>query len=62
MARYVCPRCGAPGAVDEGYTMIDPRYAKGFCTGEHRELKNKVDLVREDFNPTVKKPKKRRAT
>jgi hypothetical protein len=51
--RYVCMQCGAPGVPDE-FTRIDPRYATGRCTGEHKGFQY---LVREDVLPTEKKKK-----
>jgi hypothetical protein len=45
MARYLCAQCGSPGDIEVGYTQMDPRWAFGFCTGEH---KGRQLLVRED--------------
>jgi hypothetical protein len=54
---YVCVQCGKPGVVDTGYTLIDPRYALGRCTGDHV---GKQQLIREDVNATPKRKRKRR--
>jgi len=54
--RYVCAQCGAPGAVDPGFTQMDARYATGRCTGVHE---GKQFLVREDVNNTQKRKTKK---
>jgi hypothetical protein len=54
---YVCVQCGRPGVVDPGYTLIDPRYALGLCTGDHV---GKQSLIREDVMHTPKRKRKTR--
>lgn len=53
---YVCVQCGKAGVVDPAYTLIDPRYALGHCTGDHV---GKQNLVREDVMNTPKRKRKR---
>lgn len=53
--RFVCAQCGSIGSPDEGYTLIDSRYAIGLCTGDHVGPQY---LVREgqDFTPKSPRP------
>jgi hypothetical protein len=53
---YVCAQCGSPGVVDPGYTLVDPRYATGRCSGDHR---GQQYLVSQDVGITPKKSKKK---
>jgi hypothetical protein len=55
-ATYLCPQCGKPGVVDPGFTLIDPRYAIGKCSGDHV---GKQYLIRDGVNHTPKKRRKR---
>lgn len=56
---YVCAQCGRPGSVDPGYTLIDPRYATGKCSGDHTGPQH---LIREDVMATPKKKRKKAKT
>lgn len=56
---YVCAQCGRPGIVDPGYTLMDPRYATGRCTGDH---KGPQHLVQEGVASTPKKHRKKAKT
>jgi hypothetical protein len=51
-SHFVCAQCGAPGSPDPGYTQIDPRYATGLCSGDH---KGPQHLVKEGVLHTPKK-------
>lgn len=59
MTKYVCAQCGAPGIVDEGYTLIDERYATGRCAAGHIGHQY---LIAEGFFPTGKKKRRKKAS
>ena len=57
MTEWLCAQCGKPGVPQSGYTLMDPRYAVGQCTGDHV---GKQHLVRADVRTTERTRKKRK--
>lgn len=57
MTEWLCAQCGKPGVPQSGYTLMDPRYAVGQCTGDHV---GKQHLVRADVHVTDKRARKKK--